>query len=145
VSKKGHGGPGYGRNLRGSFAGDFHRSCDGHANTVTIIEDTDWNIFGGFTPRVWDSRGWKVGKADPSLKSFIFTLNWHNVPAQRFALKTEQKDSGSSYTYDTGLNGKTFFAGSVIFQVKEIEIGERSSQEIKLSVRFNWLVRLNKE
>jgi hypothetical protein len=33
-------------------------------------------------------------KADPSLKSFIFTLkNPHNFPARRFALKAERKDN----------------------------------------------------
>jgi hypothetical protein len=28
----------------------FHKHCDGHANTLTLIEDTKGNIFGGFTP-----------------------------------------------------------------------------------------------
>jgi hypothetical protein len=72
-------------------AGDFHRRCDGHPNTLTLILDTDWCIFGGFTPLEWDqsvsngkcdkeSNCWK---ADPSQKSFIFTLkNPHNVPAR---------------------------------------------------------------
>jgi hypothetical protein len=40
--------------LRGSRDGfratDFHRCCDGHANTMTLITDTSGNIFGGFTP-----------------------------------------------------------------------------------------------
>jgi hypothetical protein len=74
---------------------DFHSRCDGHANTLTLIEDTDGNIFGGFTPLVWESRkydpkvsGINCYKADPSLKSFIFTLkNPQNVPARKFALK----------------------------------------------------------
>jgi hypothetical protein len=109
-------------------------------------------------------------KADPSLKSFLFTLkNPHNVPARRFALKAEKKDEapfcnfdsgpnffdirvrdnssstrdsivdfgvsdncnswtnlGTSYTNDTGLDGKTFFTGSRNFQVKEIEVFEIS-------------------
>jgi hypothetical protein len=112
--------------------------------------DTDGNICGGFTPAEWDSSN--KDKADPSLKSFIFTLkNPHNVPARRFALKAERKDKaiycnseggpnfcdmrvygnytntvtkffGSSYTNDTGLNGETFFTGSRDFQVKEIEV-----------------------
>jgi hypothetical protein len=56
-----------------------------------VILDTKGNIFGGFTPVPWES-GTKY-KADPSLKSFIFTLkNPHNVPARRFALKAEKKD-----------------------------------------------------
>jgi hypothetical protein len=85
----------------GFGARDFHNRCDGHANTLTLIEDAKGNIFGGFTPVEWESRKWngKQGKenncckADPSLKSFLFTLkNPHNVPARRFALKAEKKD-----------------------------------------------------
>jgi hypothetical protein len=36
----------------------FHRRRDGHAPTVMLIEDTAENIFGGFTPVVWDSSSW---------------------------------------------------------------------------------------
>jgi hypothetical protein len=65
-----------------------------------VILDTDGNIFGGFTPVEWESRiptsedVWSnCWKADPSLKSFLFTLkNPHNVPARRFALKAEKQD-----------------------------------------------------
>jgi hypothetical protein len=90
---------------RGSRAGfrarDFHRHCDGRAATLTLIQDMEGNIFGGFTPLKWESRKWngKHGresngyKADPSLKTFLFTLkNPHNFPARRFALKAEKKD-----------------------------------------------------
>jgi hypothetical protein len=41
--------------LRGSrdgfAAGDFHSRCDGHANTLTVILDTNGNVLGGFTRR----------------------------------------------------------------------------------------------
>jgi hypothetical protein len=80
------------RGTRDGFGvSDFHNRCDGHANTLTVIMDTSGNIFGGFTPVEWESRS--VWKADPSLKSFLFTLkNRHNVPAQRFALKAEKQN-----------------------------------------------------
>jgi hypothetical protein len=80
------------RGSRDGFgASDFHSRCDGHPNTLTVILDTKGNIFGGFTPVKWYSRSY--GKADPSLKSFLFTLkNPHNVPTRRFALKAEKKD-----------------------------------------------------
>jgi hypothetical protein len=29
---------------------EFHRRCDGRANILTLIDDTDGNAFGGFTP-----------------------------------------------------------------------------------------------
>jgi hypothetical protein len=75
----------------GFGAKDFHRRCDGHPNTLTVILDTKDNVFGGFTPLAWDS--WSTFKEDPSLKTFVFTLkNPHNVPARRFALKEEKKE-----------------------------------------------------
>jgi hypothetical protein len=37
-------------NRDGFNATDFHSRCDGHANTLTLILDTDDNIFGDFTP-----------------------------------------------------------------------------------------------
>jgi hypothetical protein len=45
------------RGSRDGFgAAEFHRRCDGHPNTLTVILDTDGNIFGGFTPVEWESR-----------------------------------------------------------------------------------------
>jgi hypothetical protein len=82
------------RGSRDGFkAQEFHRRCDGHANTLTVILDTKGNIFGGFTPVEWESRTKSpYEKADDTLKSFVFTLkNPHNIPARRFALKAERK------------------------------------------------------
>jgi hypothetical protein len=80
------------RGSRDGFgARDFHGRCDGQAPTLTLIQDTNENIFGGFTPIEWESEGLGRFKTDPSLKSFLFTLkNPHNLPARKFALKTEQ-------------------------------------------------------
>jgi hypothetical protein len=41
---------------KGFGAGDFHSRCDGHPPTLTLIQDTKGNIFGGFTPVEWVSR-----------------------------------------------------------------------------------------
>jgi hypothetical protein len=55
----------------------FHRLCDGHSNTVTLIASTNDCIFGGYTPLTWSSRNAYV--SDPSLRSFVFTIkNPHN-------------------------------------------------------------------
>jgi uncharacterized coiled-coil protein SlyX len=79
------------RGSRDGFgAVDFHNRCDGHANNLTVILDTNGNIFGGFTPVAWGSKTGYIG--DPSVKSFLFTLkNPHNVRARRFALNPEMK------------------------------------------------------
>jgi hypothetical protein len=79
----------------------FHSRRDRQANTLTVILDTNGNVFGGFTPVKWESRKWNENfgrenncwKADDSLRSFLFTLkNPHNIPARRFALITERRD-----------------------------------------------------
>jgi hypothetical protein len=76
----------------GFGAADFHGRCDGHGNTLSVILDTNGNVFGGFTPVEWESPKPGCSKADDSLRSFLFTLrNSHNIPARRFALKAEEK------------------------------------------------------
>jgi hypothetical protein len=81
------------RGSRDGFgAQEFHRRCDGRANTLTVILDKKGNVFGGFTPVEWESRKSNWLKADASQESFVFTLkNPHNVPARRFPLKAEKK------------------------------------------------------
>jgi hypothetical protein len=94
------------RGSRDGFGADaFHSRCDGHPNTLTVILDTKGNIFGGFTPVKWDSSDHRraKNKADPSLKSFLFTLkNPHKVSARRFALKAEEKDEAIVCNYEWG-------------------------------------------
>jgi hypothetical protein len=76
----------------GFSAKEFHRRCDGHSNTLTVILDTKGNIFGGFTSVEWKSPTVSRTKGDASEKSFLFMLkNPHNIPARRFALKSERK------------------------------------------------------
>jgi hypothetical protein len=114
----------------GFGAHDFHRRCDGHANTLAVILGTDGNIFGGFTAMKWE---YDCGlKADPSLNGFLFTLkscgpdfcdigvrdNCHaNTDSFTFAF-------GRPYTHDARLEGKTFFTDSERFRVKEIQVRE---------------------
>jgi hypothetical protein len=99
------------RGSRDGFgARDFHLRCDGRAPTLTLIEDTKGNIFGGFTPVEWES-DWK-DKADPSLKSFVFSLkNPHNFPARKCALKADKQDRAIRCNSDTG---PIFIGGFVV-------------------------------
>jgi hypothetical protein len=143
------------RGSRDGFgADDFHDRCDGHAPTLTLILDTEGNIFEGFTLAEWDSGVHYM--ADPSLKSFLFTLkNPHNFRARKFALTAQMKDQaiycgsewgphfadifvsrnchassgswsylGHCYANDTGRVGNTVLTGSSNFTVKEIEVFE---------------------
>jgi hypothetical protein len=79
-------------NLDGFGGKRFHRRCDGHANTLIVLLDTEGNTFGGLARVEWES-GSDYCKADHSKKSFLFTpKNPHNLPATRFALKAEWKE-----------------------------------------------------
>jgi hypothetical protein len=70
----------------GFAASNFHGKCDGRANTVTVIESTGGDVFGGFTPLAWDSSG--KYKADNSGKSFLFTVkNPRGTEFRRFGLR----------------------------------------------------------
>jgi hypothetical protein len=143
------------RGSRDGFgARDFHGRCGGHAPPLTLTQDTEGNVFGGFTPVEWASSG--PCKTDPAVESFLFTLtNPDNIPARTFALKDEAKgralcyafvcgphfvdmcicnncnaiahswsDVGHSSANDTGLDGNTVFTGSYHFTVKEVEVFE---------------------
>jgi hypothetical protein len=91
------------RGSRDGFeAATFHRLCNGHPNTVTLILSTNGCIFGGFTPLTWSSCHNYV--SDPSMKCFLFTLkNPHNLPAQIFKQKIE-----THAIYDDNGHGPTF-------------------------------------
>jgi hypothetical protein len=56
----------------GFGASNFHKKCDGIANTVTIILSTTGCIFGGFTPIAWESNGGY--KPDSANQSFVFRI-----------------------------------------------------------------------
>jgi hypothetical protein len=84
----------------GFSAREFHYRCDGRANTLTLIRDTNRNVFGGFTPVNWELQG--DHKNDDSLKSFLFTLkNAYTIPARKFVMRAKKPhraifcDSGS--------------------------------------------------
>jgi hypothetical protein len=46
----------------GFDAKEFHRRCDGRANTLTLILDTNGNVHGGLTHVKWQSRVWNRKK-----------------------------------------------------------------------------------
>jgi hypothetical protein len=81
------------RGSRDGFAAqEFHYRCHDRANTLTVVSDTDGNVFGGFTRVKWESRKSHLSKGDDSRRSFLFTLrNPPGVPPQKFVLKAEEK------------------------------------------------------
>jgi hypothetical protein len=56
------------------------------------------NIFGGFTPAEWESTSIPKFKADPNLKSFLFSMNNpQNFSAAKFALMNQNQSTTIDY------------------------------------------------
>jgi hypothetical protein len=63
----------------------FHWMCDRFHSTLTLVETSLHNIFGGYTPCVWNSTMADV--FDDGNRRFIFKLtNPHNLGAPKFPL-----------------------------------------------------------
>jgi hypothetical protein len=78
------------RGTRDGFAAStFHKRCDGHSNSLTVIQDINGYVFGGFTPLSWSSSGGYY--SDSSVRSFSFTLsNPAGSAAMKFSLAQSQ-------------------------------------------------------
>jgi hypothetical protein len=78
---------------------DFHNRCDGHPNTLLLIQEIRGYIFGGFTPVRWE-RGNYHPKGDETMKSFLFSLrNPHNTITLKFPLREDAKGN-AIWCYD---------------------------------------------
>jgi len=91
------------RGSRDGFdAAAFHRLCDGKANTVTVIKNTNGFIFGGFTSISWSSlSGYKEDST-----AFLFSLtNPSNTP-----LKLKANLPQNAVNHHSGV-GPTFGSG----------------------------------
>jgi hypothetical protein len=140
------------RGSRDGFkSSDFHRLCDGHHNTLTVILDTEGNIFGGFTPSEWESRIWnqKDGdgdnrwKEDYTLKTFVFAIRieltneWNQLAIGCDSIRgpffygaivvvddCNGNSESSTYLRDVGAEGQILGVRSAGFKVEEIEVFE---------------------
>lgn len=94
----------------GFAASTFHSKCDNRGETITIIQSTNDNIFGGYTSKPWTSNG---GWIDDSQKAFIFALKSQNGnDPQKWKVKSAQ----AQYTvYHHSSYGPTFGGGHDIY------------------------------
>jgi len=77
----------------GFYAAAFHRLCDGKANTVTVIKNTNGFIFGGFTAIPWSSSD--DYKEDST--AFLFSLTNPSSTLLKLKVKPGQ-DAVSHYS-----------------------------------------------
>lgn len=86
----------------GFSSSNFHSKCNGKARTLTIIQTTNGNIFGGFTNAAWSSSAGYVTDTG----AFVFSLiNNENKP-RKFQIK-----NGGSAIYNSNSYGPTFGGG----------------------------------
>jgi len=105
----------------------FHRLCDGKANTVTVIKNTNGFIFGGFTSLPWNSSG-GVYHGDNS--AFLFSLtNPSNTP-----LKLKVKPAKNA-VYQYSSFGPTFGSGHDLY-VSSLSNTNRGSYMIFSAYEF---------
>ena len=65
----------------GATAAAFHKRCDAKGPTLTLIKDTDGNVFGGYTQENWSSK-WKY-VSDPAA-FLISVVSPHGTPPVLF-------------------------------------------------------------
>jgi len=105
----------------------FHRLCDGKANTITVIKNTNGFIFGGFTSIPWSSSD---GLYKDDNTAFLFSLtNPSNSP-----LKLKVK-SPENAVYHSSNCGPAFGAGSDLY-VSSISNKNRQSYMNFSSYKF---------
>ena len=81
----------------GTTAAAFHRHCDRKGPTLTLIKDTDGNVFGGYAGVEWGGGANWTCLNDPA--AFLFTvLNPHADPPALFPSKTNK---GSIYRHSS--------------------------------------------
>jgi hypothetical protein len=86
---------------------DFHRTCDGHGHTVSLISSQNGFIFGGYTALVWNSS--TQWTSDRKRKSFLFTIkNPHGLPPRTFPLG---RDGRANAIYNQSTYGPLFGSG----------------------------------
>ncbi|XP_044181235.1 uncharacterized protein LOC114975468 [Acropora millepora] len=77
--------------LHGWAAKTFHSLCDKKGPTVTIVKDTNNNIFGGYTSISWQSLNQDVNDS----KAFLFSLK---NPTNNSSKLLQRHSSGSRYS-----------------------------------------------
>ena len=89
----------------GFDAAAFHRLCDNHGPTMTIIKSKNNYLFGGYTAAPWTSDG--SYKEDRT--AFLFTLtNPHDIPPTKYCLNDARI---TSTVYRNADYGPTFGGG----------------------------------
>lgn len=84
----------------------FHTKCDHKGPTVTVLYNTEYTVFGGYTSQSWTSPGNGFYGTDP--KAFLFQLRYRGSESHRYYQCT---GNGSKAIYCVYNQGPTFGSG----------------------------------
>ena len=119
----------------GSTSNDFHKKCDNQGPTICLFKNDKENIFGGYAPISWETKG---GEYRSASDSFLFTLtNIHGTQPTKFP------NSNSCYSlYFSSGYGPTFGGGFDIYTSSKlinqnINTGFPHSYQDKLSKGYS--------
>ncbi|KAK2559808.1 hypothetical protein P5673_017357, partial [Acropora cervicornis] len=125
--------------LHGWAAKTFHSLCDNKGPTVTIVKDTNNNIFGGYTSIPWrllfslknpTTNPRKLPQLDSSSPHSVYdyasygpTFGGHDLYIAHSAnMNSNSYEAlGHTYTVPSGVRGDRFLTGNLHFRANEIE------------------------
>merc|ERR1712150_69099 len=103
----------------GFNAKNFHKKCDEVKNTLTIIQTTNGNVFGGYTGAAWSSYGGYLN--DPTSSSFIFSLkNQLNISFKAECIRNQYS------IYCSQSSGPSFGGGCDLFISNDSNVNKES-------------------
>jgi hypothetical protein len=125
---------------RQSKSNEFHRRCDGHSKTLTMILDTYLNIFSASTSVKWKSWEWnriirkkmkEFGLKSDNKKHLLYCDN----------CQTPYFEFGLLSNHETDWDRETLFTDSMHCKVREIEVFEIHDQpDLRTSnVRYSFV------
>ena len=98
----------------GMNASSFHQKCNSIPNTISIIQTTKGNKFGGYTEKTWENHSNGIWIKDD--KSFVFSIDY---------MKIYNHVNGTHAIYRSNNNGPTF--DSCIYLRKDFSKNENET------------------
>ena len=111
----------------------FHKLCDGKASTVTIIESSFGNIFGGYSKKPWPKINETVNE---DTECFLFLLKSHNEEVQKECPKIFHARTMNFCKYEQGVRNDE--RRGPVFGEYGICIGSKCNDEILADVTKRW-------
>ena len=102
-------------------ASSFHKHCDGHGPTITIIKSNHGNIFGGYAPIKWPDSTYNAETYNKNI--FLFLIH-SNDTMQKYPIIFDAYKSGVEHIESHSLRAVIFGSGAT----RVISIGDKCNE-----------------